>query len=354
MDYRKSRRRLISLAVAALTLSMGLASVKTAQAADEALVSAAESEGELAVYGDPFVVPLLLKNFSAKYPKIRVTSATGDGWQIYNRFVSENNSGRPLMDVMYQAEDTVITAQQAGFLADFKTIDGANLSKLATPVGGSYVRGNGNLILFAFNREALGAVAKPADWTDFVNPPAEWEGLIATTNPASSSATFAAIASIYQKFGAEKGGEILRGLRKTKAELNPSMGVMATKLQTGERPLDFFNITTAVSGVLAKGAPVDLVVPASGAVAQFNAIGVNKNAPHPNAARLLAEFALSQDMQAAFAEAGVYPMRVGIASPKGLPDITSTKLIELDLPAALKQRDAILDWWSENTGFKYR
>jgi len=354
MDTINSRRRLMALAAAALTLSILLASVRTAVAADDALITAAETEAELAVYGDPFVVPLLLKKFSVKYPKVRVTSATGDGWQIYNRFVSENNSGRPLMDVMYQAEDTVITAQQAGFLAEFKTTESANLSKLAMPDGRSYVRGNGNLILFAFNRDALGTVAKPADWIDFANPPAEWEGLIATTNPASSSATFAAIASIYQTFGPEKGGEILRGLRKAKAELNPSMGVMATKLQTGERPLDFFNITTAVSGVLAKGAPVDLVVPASGAVAQFNAIGINKNAPHPNAARLLAEFALSQEMQTAFAEAGVYPMRAGITSPKGLPDLSSTKLMDLDLAARLKEREAILNWWSENTGFKYR
>ncbi|MDK1376509.1 MULTISPECIES: hypothetical protein [unclassified Sinorhizobium] len=63
-----------------------------------------------------------------------------------------------------------------------------------------------------------------------------------------------------------------------------------------------------------------------------------------DAARLIAEFALSQEMQTAFAEAGVYPIRAGIASPKGLPEISSTKLIELDLLATLKERDKILNW----------
>jgi ABC-type Fe3+ transport system substrate-binding protein len=194
----------------------------------------------------------------------------------------------------------------------------------------------------------------PKDWTDYITPPAEWDGLGAMSNPGSSSATFATVAAIHQTFGAEKGGAILKGFRSAKGELNPSMGVMATKLQTGERPLDFFNITTAVSGIIAKGAPVTMAVPASGGVAQFNAIGISKNAPHPNAARLLADFALGHEMQTIFAEAGVYPVRNGVASPKGIPVLADVKLLDLDLENALKDRDTILNWWAASTGFSYR
>ncbi|QRM33182.1 ABC transporter substrate-binding protein [Microvirga sp. VF16] len=356
MKITKTRRSLLRGAAIISTMALWAAcpTIQPAIAADAALVAAAEKEGQVVLYGDPFTVPLLVKAFSAKYPKIKVTSATGDGWQIYNRFVAENTAGRPIMDIMYQAEDTVITAKTSGYLADFTSSEAGNLTKLGQVPGGGYARGNGNLILFAYNHEAMANKPTPKDWTDYVNPPKEWEGLGAMSNPGSSSATFATVAALYQNYGADKGGAILKGFRSAKGELNPSMGVMATKLQTGERPLDFFNITNAVSGIINKGAPVTMTVPASGGVAQFNAIGISKNAPHPNAARLLADFALSADMQTIFSEAGVYPVRTGIASPKGLPVLTEVKLMELDLEKALKDRETILNWWSSSTGFNYR
>ncbi|AOO84893.1 transcriptional initiation protein Tat (plasmid) [Bosea vaviloviae] len=356
MTSTKTRRGVLhGLATAtALALLAALPVTQSARAADAALIAAAEKEGQIVVYGDPFTVPLLLKAFSAKYPKIKVTSATGDGWQIYNRFVAENAANRPLMDVMYQAEDTVITAKTSGYLANFTSSEAGSLTKLGLPAGGGYVRGNGNLIMFAYNHEAMAKKPLPKDWTDYINPPAEWEGLGAMSNPGSSSATFATVAALYQTFGAEKGGAILKGFRSAKGELNPSMGVMATKLQTGERPLDFFNITTAVSGIIAKGAPVTMAVPASGGVAQFNAIGISAKAPNPNAARLLADFALTAEMQTVFSEAGVYPVRTGVASPKGLPVLTEVKLMDLDLEKALKDRETILNWWATSTGFSYR
>lgn len=351
----RSRRAVIrGISAAILAGVAGTYAFAPAVAADAALVEAAKKEGKLVIYGDPFTVPLLIKGFSAKYPEIRVTSATGDAWQMYNRFVSEVTANRPLLDVMYQAEDTVITAQSAGYLAPFESDAQTSLLPFAVPASGGYVRGNANLIMFAYNSSALGSAPVPNDWVDYIDPPASWNGLIATTNPASSSATFSAVSAIYQLYGPEKGGTILQGLRKAGAELTPSMGVMSTKLQTGERPLNFFNITTAVSGLLAKGAPVELKVPESGAVAQFNSLGISAKAPNPNAARLFVEYALSEEMQETFSQAGVYATRQGIATPPNLPAIDTIKFAEFDLVKALADRETIINWWSQNTGFSYR
>jgi len=100
MGIENSRRNVLhNFAVAGVLSALaGLPTAQLARAADAALVAAAEKEGQLVVYGDPFTVPLLIKAFGAKYPKIKVTSATGDAWQIYNRFVAENAAGKPLLD----------------------------------------------------------------------------------------------------------------------------------------------------------------------------------------------------------------------------------------------------------------
>ncbi|MGR3911505.1 extracellular solute-binding protein [Burkholderia sp. SR8] len=356
MNTSMNRRRFIqSLSAASAAFAFGGQSGVARADTNNALIGQAQKEGKLVVYGDLFTVQIIVKGFTAKYPGIDVTTATGDAWQIYNRFIGEQQAGRPVMDAFYQAEDTIITASAAGTLADVSFDDRNALLSLATPdKAKTYIRGNGSLCLFAYNKQAIGSVPIPNDWQDYANPRREWESLVATTNPASSSATFAVIASLYQHFGPENGGAILKGLRKINTELVASMGVMTTKLQTGERPLDFFTNTTAATGLMKQGVPVVLKAPASGTVAQFNAVAISKTAPHPNAARLFLEYSLSAETQTRLAAAGAYPVRKDIAGPAGLPALAGAKLLKLDLPQALKDRDAILKWWSASTGFNTR
>jgi ABC-type Fe3+ transport system substrate-binding protein len=350
------RRRLVqTLSLGSAALALGISPLIAHAEPDSALIAEAKKEGKLVVYGDLFTVQIIVKGFTAKYPGIDVTTATGDAWQIYNRFIGEQQAGRPVMDVFYQAEDTIITAGASGTLADVSYGDKGVLLPIATPAQGTtYLRGNGQLCLFAYNKQSIGSAPIPADWQDYAKPKDEWDGLVATTNPASSSATFAVIASLYQHYGPEAGGAILKGVRKTNAELVASMGVMTTKLQTGERPLDFFTNTTAATGLITQGVPVEVRVPASGAVAQFNAVAISKTAPHPNASKLFLDYALSAETQTRLAAAGAYPVRKDVAAPKGLPALTNVKLLKLDLPQALKDRDTILKWWSASTGFNTR
>lgn len=352
-ETRRGLVRTFALAGAAIAFATAVGPAEAGP--DAALVEAAEKEAQLVVYGDLFTVQILVKSFNAKYPKIRVTTATGDAWQIYNRFISENQAGRPVMDVFWQAEDTIITASQAGTLAELNFSEKDQLLDMALPVkGNNYFRANGQLNVLAWNRQSLGSAPTPKDWTDFVDPNPAWDGLIATTNPASSSATFAMMASLYQHYGPEKGGDILKGLRKAKTELVASMGVMTTKLQTGERPLDFFTNTNAAAGLIRQGVPVEIRVAASGAVAQFNAVAISKVAPHPNAARLFVEHGLGKEAQTDLMKASAYPVRKDVATPEGLPKLTEVKLLKLDLAEALRTRDDILKWWQASTGFNIR
>ncbi|TQI73984.1 ABC-type Fe3+ transport system substrate-binding protein [Bosea sp. AK1] len=354
MSYKIDRRTLLRTAAmssAALALA-GRGAV--AQTSDAALVEAAEKEGQLVIYGDLFTVQIMVKSFNAAYPKIKVTTATGDAWQILNRFISENQAGRPVMDVFWQAEDTIITADGAGMLGPINFGDKASLLSSAIPAAGNYFRGNGQLCLFAWHKDQIGKNPTPRDWTDYIEPPAAWDGLVATTNPASSSATFAVIAALYQHYGQDKGGAILKGLRKINTELVASMGVLTTKLQTGERPIDFFTNSNATAGLLGQGVPVAVKIPESGAVAQFNAVAVSKMAPHPNAAKLFVEHALGKQAQTDLLQAKAYSVRKDLASPDGLPSLEEAKQLKLDLVQALKDRDAILKWWSASTGFNIR
>src|SRR5262249_36784507 len=92
----------------------------------------------------------------------------------------------------------------------------------------------------------------------------------------------------------------------------------AQRVARGEYP---FYLPMAFSRVLPlKGLPVKLVIPAEGAVYVNFQSSVLKNAPHPNAARLLIDYLLSEEAQLAYADAGEFPVIKDIAG-KVAPDM---------------------------------
>lgn len=348
---RLSRRNVI-LAGAGLLATATVAGPAAAQ--DAGLVAAAEKEGALVVYGDLNATPVLIESFNKKYPKIRVTSARGNAWQMYNRHLSEKAAGRPVLDVFYQGEDTLLVASNAGELMDYKPAEAKNFPAEATPAGKHYVLGNSGICMLAWNGDAMKGKPTPKDWTDFANPPEAWTGLIGLADPITSAANFAVVAGLVQHYGKDKAAEIFKGIMKVKPDLSTNIGVQVTKLETGERPLALFVNTSSIAVLRGKGVPVEFAVPASGAIAQYNAIAITKTAPHPNAAKLFVEHALSEAGQAALAAANLYPVRTGAAPPKGMPTVSEIKFMPVDLEKALQQRDDLLNWWQDVTGYRIR
>lgn len=321
-------------------------------AAESDYVAAAEKEGQVVVYGDLNAVPVLARGFQAKYPKVKIVTAAGDAWQVLTRFLNEKAAGRPVLDVFFLAEDVVATADSGDNLAVFRPDAAKGFPRAVAPSArGTYVLGSIGVMMLAWNRDAIGNRPLPKDWTDFANPPKEWGGLIAVSNPASSSATFAVFAALYQNYGPEKAATILKGLTRAHAELTPSIGVQNTKVQTGERPLAFFMNAATIAIFRAQGTPIEFAVPASGAVAQSNAVAITANAPHPNAARLFVEYALGEEGQKLLLQKNLYPARPGLPPPAGMPAFPSMKFMPFDLNKALKERDRIIAWWNAQTGF---
>ena len=347
----KHVRRIMVAFAAAAVVSTWLAATP-ARAAEADYLAGAEKEGQVVVYGDLNALPALAQGFQSKYPRVKIVTATGDAWQMLTRFMNEKASGRPVLDAFYLAEDVVATADAGGNLAAFRPDAAKNFPTAVAPSPrGTYVLGNIGVMMLAWNRDAIGTRPLPKDWTAFADPPKAWDGLIAVSNPSSSSATFAVNAALYQSYGADKAGTILQGLKRANAELTASIGVQNTKVQTGERPLAFFMNSATIATLRGQGTPIDFVVPTSGAIAQSNAVAITSSAPHPEAARLFVEYALGEEGQKLLLQKNLYPARPGLPPPTGMPAFTSIKFMPFDLPKALKEREQILTWWKTQTGF---
>lgn len=347
---RASLRTRIGVLLAGLACSTFALGTLSAQAADPALVAAAEKEGELVVYGgDISETPHQVKRFRELYPKIKATSVTAGGWQVYNRYMSEHNAGKPVADVFTNVEDTLLALEAGGHLAEF-TPQALKDFPEGTQVG-NFVRTKLGYAALVSNTAQMKGLPVPDDWTSFANPAKEWQDRIAYVDPRGSSVAFLVLAAMRQNFGEDKARQIYEGLTRTKPEVSMNTPSGVAKLVSGERPLMMYILTNHVGDAIRKGAPLDFKIPTSGAVPFYFAGGVLKTARHPNAAKLYIEFLLSQGQDVIISR-GEYALRKGAPAPKGLPALEQVKLLPIDLKKAMEEKKALISWWQGVTGIQ--
>ena len=113
---------------------------------------------------------------------------------------------------------------------------------------------------------------------------------------------------------------------------------------SGEHPiaLQIFNYHAVISA--AKGAPVKWL-PMSPSVVTTNVAAVLKDAPRPNAGKLLIDFIVSEEGQRIFADAGELPVHPGVKlkDPTMIPDGATFKGTFL----TPEQLDAQLPVWTK-------
>jgi ABC-type Fe3+ transport system substrate-binding protein len=276
-----------------------------AQAADNGLFEAAKKEGEVVWYTSLIVnqaVRPLVAAFEKKYPGIEVKYARGDSGPNAIKVIDEARAGKVVGDV-FDGIATTPPLLKAGLVETFTPEDaGKYPPALRDPDG----RWNALVVYFltpGINTQLVGKdEIKSA--ADLLNP--KWKGKIAwSTDPWSGSAVY--VGSVLQTMGEDKGMAFLHALAKQDiVNVQATNRAILDQVILGQYPiaLSIFNHHAEISA--GKGAPVAWlkVAPIS---APFHSIGLVKNAPHPNAGKLLIDFLLSPEGQQTFAAAGYLP-----------------------------------------------
>ncbi len=347
--------------LAGITLTVGMMSVAVAAnaapgasdekcAPDQKLVTAAQQEGVVYVYGDHVHVPPLIEGFTKKYKGIRVNFVGLGGWDTYYRYLDEAKAGRTIADVLYSGDDAIQTASDAHNLATMSTASAPCLPAWAIRDGGSYFRVHGVLAGILYNSSALKGLPVPKDWSDFIHPPAAWQHLVIFADPRNSSQSFEDLAALYQNFGPEWLTGFMKGLHSIDTVVANNPGAQESQLMSGERPITPTLHSGYYGDMIARGAPMVEVLPPSGTIAQFVGIAVTKDAPHPAAARLFVDYSLSPEGQAILVNSGAYGVGIGAPYPKDQPAFSTAKILPYDVAKALRERDAIIHLWQEAFG----
>jgi ABC-type Fe3+ transport system substrate-binding protein len=315
---RVRRQLLQATALAAITAMLPLSAVMAQEPSAE-LIAAAQAEGTLTFYHTTAIDPTAIwtKVFSDKYG-IETQNVRGPSYPLFDRWLTEERVGQHIADVI-QITDTVLieSAHDEGLIADFTPESGAGIRPSMKKEGVWYTAFV-NAMGIAWNTDRVTpeeeALILEQGWDTLKDP--RWAGRIATGTPASGGSSYS---YVYMFLGGKRdqfGPDFVSAMAELKPQVYDSKAPMYDRLAAGEHGIVDQASQSDMGSFYLKGAPIRWTFP-SPTPANLTVRTISANAPHPNAARLFQEWAMSSEGQAAWFEvAGVLSAREDTADPR--------------------------------------
>ncbi|WBB75630.1 extracellular solute-binding protein [Micromonospora sp. WMMD1128] len=303
-------------------------------AAPDGLESAAKEEGTVTLYSsvEEDATATFAKSFTDRYDVevqvVRLTSA-----QLAQRFAAEAQAGAPAADALLISR-TGFTADaiESGWLvpladAGLPDFPGNLDERFVLPDEGtaiSIIQPAG----IAYNTDLVPAGEAPKTWADLLDP--KWKGRIAIPDPASSASYIGEWLVVAEA----SGPDFLQRFAAQDLKKYASGVPAAAAVAAGEAAFCVMGLASHIVDPKAKGAPIEFVAPPLTSGAEV-VPGVAANSRHPNAARLLIQYALSAEGSKVLADAA------GAVSPYDTTNLP-TEYVSPDLAGAKTKQAQVI------------
>jgi putative spermidine/putrescine transport system substrate-binding protein len=326
----------------------------------DALVAAAKKEGTLNVIALPpdwANYGAIITAFGTKYG-IKVTSAQPDGTSADEISAATRLKGQAGAPDVFDLGAAVASANTAMF-APYKVATFDSVPTDLKDPNGTWVNDYGGYMAVGYDSSKVPA---PTAFADLLKP--AYKGKVALNgDPTKAGAAFAGV----QMVSVAQGGtveDITKGVdffAKLKAAGNflPVDPTPAT-IESGQTPVVFdWDYLNVAQGAKLKG-KMDwkTFVPDNAAVGGYYVQAINKDAPHPAAARLWQEFLYSDEGQNLWLKGGARPVRLeamqkagtaDAAAAAALPKIAGQPVIPTEAQNA-KAKDYLAKNWANAVG----
>jgi ABC-type Fe3+ transport system substrate-binding protein len=311
-------------------------------AADASLIAAAKKEGSVVWYTS-MIIDQLVRPIADAFEKdygVKIDYVRSDQTEIVLRLINEAKAGGVRADV-FDGIGNVPAIKREGLAMKWLPDIAKTLPPQYSDPEGYWIATNFFAMTPGFNTNLVPRGTEPRTLKDLLDP--KWQGKMAwSSNPTATSAPgFIGVA--LTELGETDGMAYLRQLAGQKITgLKVSARQVLDQVIAGEYAiaLQIFNNHPGISA--AKGAPVDWI-PMPPGLSVLQAAGVTKDAPHPNAGKLLIDFLLSDKGQTIFREADYLPVSSDVApkDPRLKPDGKNFRAVFY----TSEQLDAVMPKW---------
>jgi len=323
--------------------ALALAALSAAAHADPVDMAKAKQEGSVSWYtSTPINAAQKLSDLFTKETGIKVELFRSGGEAVLRRLMQEISAGRFAADVI-TTSDPAATAELAdkGLFVSFKP---ANFDKVPAEVKdmqGRFIAQRLNMLGIIARADKVAAADRPKRWADLVKP--AYKGKMVMPDPSFASLQLVVVATLSQKLG----WDFYKGLRKNDVMVVQGHQQVADMLKSGERLIAAEGADSYAFEDRKAGHDELTIFPAEGAFAVPAPTAIVKGGPHPEAAKALAQFMLSDAAQGLFPEIGLYGSRADAPPPKGNPKLADVKLMPVDYVAIEKSAAEVKERFAE-------
>jgi len=321
---------------AAIVAAAPAAAADTPSWSDPSPLAAGRSEGTLVIYSsvnEEEALPIW-KVFEQE-TGIKVEYVRGSDSQMIGRVLIENRGGKPAWDLVMV---TSVPRLPAALLAEYEPPQAAQLFASARDAGRRWYGFAANYDVPAYNTRLVKATDLPPSYEEFARK-SEWAG----RTVINESDTEWVIALI-DHYGEGKAREHLRSLAATlKPAIVGSHLQVARTVGAGEYMVALNNYVNLTINVKLNGGPTDFwAIDPIGVF--YQQVGIDAQAPHPNTARLAANFILSREGQRLLTRRGRIPTRPDVeTNPPGVLPVLHARKVMASVydPDKEKKADAL-------------
>jgi iron(III) transport system substrate-binding protein len=311
------------------------AAAKAFEKASSELYPKAKQEGNLIIYSvwDVEHLRVITDAFAKRYPGIKATYWQGRNPEIVTRVLTEFQGGQASVDSIL-SDNAPAVLRAAGAMASYETVqkDVLVLHDPTIPTVSLQVQA------LTYNTRKMKAGDLPKSWEDVANP--KYKGMVALDDPMRAGPLSSMLAGLKEQWKDDaRFNRFLKGLKALNVPVHKSTSAMFRLLVSGEYAICMPALLHDVIADKEKGTPVDYVKSVPPVVFP-RAAGIYAKAPNPNAAKLFAEWLISEEGQKTIDSVGRESSRkdfksktsIEMAFPKGTKVIPVTDKLFLEDP----------------------
>jgi iron(III) transport system substrate-binding protein len=298
------------------------------------IVEAAKKEGEVMFYGAITInsSKAIGDVFEKKYG-IKLHHWRGDATELINRTLAEARAGKPAFDVTLGNEVVMSALDEKklfavfdppaakGYPKQFRDPDNRMTPWRVLPYGINY------------NYQIIKAEDAPKNWEELLAP--KWKGKFGMANPGIHVTTLQFVLNLEKLLG-PKWLKVVEGWAKQEPRLGRSLADSIQPLTAGEVPVAIGYIKDKFQ----YAGPIEYVR-MNKYIASLSFAAINRQAPHPNAARLFTDFFLGPESQRIFGNFGEYVFHPEV-DHKFKKDVKDDQIVVMRLPS-----NEELETWSK-------
>lgn len=300
--------------------------------------------GELVVYtsNQTGLVDLVVEEFEKVYPNIELLVVRAGTGELLGRIAAESN--RPQADVMWGGSKEALESHAEYFFPYLPDAVNYMEPEYYHP-DGIWIGNMMHIHVIMANTNVLAGRTPPTRWEQLLQP--AWSNQVVFADPSASGSAYTQLALLVQLFGEKDAAQwnTTRDLLNNLLVVGGS-GLVYRGVGDGEYPLGI-TMEYAAYSYLAGGAPIELIYPEEGTVAQPEGSAIIQNAPNLENAKLFQEVVNSRPVrERILREFYRRPARTDINVAEvapGLPSLSAIKMAEFDSDWAADRRGWILE-----------